>query len=60
MLEFRLPSLGAEMEEGTILEWKIAPGDQVKKGDVVAIVVAETRVRDAENTMKHPITVSAS
>lgn len=38
MIEFKLPSLGADMDEGKLLEWKIAPGDAVKRGDVVAIV----------------------
>ena len=38
MLEFRLPSLGAEMDEGTLLEWKVKPGEAVKRGQVVAVV----------------------
>ena len=38
MIEFRLPSLGAEMDEGTLLEWKVKPGDGVSKGQVVAVV----------------------
>lgn len=38
MIEFRLPSLGADMDEGTLLEWRVAPGQAVKKGDVVAVV----------------------
>lgn len=38
MLEFKLPSLGADMDEGTLLEWKVQPGDTVKKGDILAIV----------------------
>ncbi len=38
MIEFKLPSLGADMDEGTLLEWKVKPGDAVKKGDVVAVV----------------------
>jgi pyruvate dehydrogenase E2 component (dihydrolipoamide acetyltransferase) len=38
MIEFKLPSLGAEMDEGTLLEWKVKPGDRVRKGDVVAVV----------------------
>jgi pyruvate dehydrogenase E2 component (dihydrolipoamide acetyltransferase) len=38
MIEFRLPSLGADMDEGKLLEWKVKPGDVVKKGDVVAVV----------------------
>jgi pyruvate dehydrogenase E2 component (dihydrolipoamide acetyltransferase) len=38
MIEFKLPSLGADMDEGKLLEWKIKPGDKVKRGDVVAVV----------------------
>ena len=38
MIEFKLPSLGADMEEGKLLEWKARPGDKVKRGDVVAVV----------------------
>jgi len=38
VIEFKLPSLGADMDEGTLLEWKVKPGDLVKKGQVVAIV----------------------
>jgi len=38
MIEFKLPSLGADMDEGKLLEWKVKPGDVVKKGDVVAVV----------------------
>lgn len=33
--EFRLPSLGSDMERGTILAWRVGPGDVVHKGDVV-------------------------
>ena len=29
MAEFRMPSLGADMDEGTVLEWLVKPGDQV-------------------------------
>lgn len=38
MAEFRMPSLGADMDEGTVVEWRIAPGDQVRRGDIVAVV----------------------
>ena len=38
MIEFRLPSLGADMEEGKLLEWKVVPGQAVKRGDIVAVV----------------------
>lgn len=48
MIEFRLPSLGAEMDEGTLLEWKVKPGDRVKKGDVVAVVDTSKSAIDVE------------
>lgn len=38
MIEFRMPSLGADMTEGTVLHWFVHPGDQVKRGDIVAEV----------------------
>ena len=38
MAEFRMPSLGADMEAGTLVEWLVKPGDRVKRGDVVAVV----------------------
>ena len=48
MIEFRLPSLGAEMDEGTLLEWKVKPGDHVRKGDVVAVVDTSKSAIDVE------------
>lgn len=33
-----MPSLGADMEEGTLVEWLVKPGDKVAKGDIVAVV----------------------
>lgn len=38
MIEFKLPSLGADMDQGKLLEWKVKPGDAVKRGQVVAVV----------------------
>ncbi|MGC2409617.1 MAG: dihydrolipoamide acetyltransferase family protein [Methyloceanibacter sp.] len=38
MVEFRMPSFGADMEAGTLVEWLVKPGDQVKRGDIVAVV----------------------
>jgi pyruvate dehydrogenase E2 component (dihydrolipoamide acetyltransferase) len=38
VVDFRMPSLGADMEAGTLVEWLIKPGDRVKRGDVVAVV----------------------
>lgn len=33
-----MPSLGADMDQGTLLEWLVKPGDEVHKGDIVAVV----------------------
>ncbi|SUD49383.1 Dihydrolipoyllysine-residue acetyltransferase component of pyruvate dehydrogenase complex [Nocardia otitidiscaviarum] len=38
MPEFRMPSLGADMTEGTLLHWMVHPGDPVHAGDVIAEV----------------------
>jgi pyruvate dehydrogenase E2 component (dihydrolipoamide acetyltransferase) len=39
--EFRMPSLGADMEAGTLMRWLVRPGDRVERGDVVAVVDTE-------------------
>jgi pyruvate/2-oxoglutarate dehydrogenase complex dihydrolipoamide acyltransferase (E2) component len=36
--EFRMPSLGADMDSGVLLEWLVHPGDTVHKGDIIAVV----------------------
>lgn len=41
---FRMPSLGADMQFGTLVEWLVKPGDRVKRGDVVAEVETEKGV----------------
>lgn len=33
-----MPSLGADMEAGKLVEWLVEPGDAVKRGDIVAVV----------------------
>jgi pyruvate dehydrogenase E2 component (dihydrolipoamide acetyltransferase) len=38
MAEFTMPSLGADMEAGTVLEWLVQPGDEVHRGDIVALI----------------------
>jgi pyruvate dehydrogenase E2 component (dihydrolipoamide acetyltransferase) len=39
--DFLMPSLGADMEVGTVLEWRVQPGDVVHRGDIVAVVDTE-------------------
>jgi pyruvate dehydrogenase E2 component (dihydrolipoamide acetyltransferase) len=41
MIEFRMPTLGADMEAGTLVEWLKKPGDTVKRGDIIAVVDTE-------------------
>jgi len=38
MKAMRMPSLGADMTAGTLLEWHVEPGDRVRRGDIVATV----------------------
>lgn len=48
MIRFELPSLGADMDEGTLLEWQVKPGDAVKRGQVVAVVDTSKAAVDVE------------
>ena len=48
MFEFKLPSLGADMDQGTLLEWKVKPGEAVHKGQVVAVVDTSKAAIDIE------------
>lgn len=38
MSDFTMPSLGADMESGKLVEWLVKPGDAVRNGDVIAVV----------------------
>jgi pyruvate dehydrogenase E2 component (dihydrolipoamide acetyltransferase) len=46
--DFRLPALGADMEEGTVVQWNVAPGDAVRRGQVVAVVETDKGAIDVE------------
>lgn len=48
LLHFTMPSLGADMDAGTIVEWRIAPGASVRRGDVVAVVETDKSDLDVE------------
>ena len=48
MFEFKLPSLGADMDEGKLIEWKVKPGDAVKRGQVIAVVDTSKAAVDVE------------
>jgi pyruvate dehydrogenase E2 component (dihydrolipoamide acetyltransferase) len=48
MGDFTMPSLGADMEAGTLVEWMIKPGDIVKRGDTVAVVETQKGAIEVE------------
>jgi pyruvate dehydrogenase E2 component (dihydrolipoamide acetyltransferase) len=48
MGEFRMPSLGADMEEGVLVEWFVGEGDRVARGDVIAAVDTDKATIDVE------------
>jgi len=48
MADFLMPSLGADMEAGTVLQWLVRPGDTVKRGDIVAVVDTEKATIEVE------------
>jgi pyruvate dehydrogenase E2 component (dihydrolipoamide acetyltransferase) len=48
MGEFRMPSLGADMEAGTLVEWLVKPGDRTRRGDIVATVETQKGLFEVE------------
>ncbi|MHC3994798.1 dihydrolipoamide acetyltransferase family protein [Thiomicrolovo sp. ZZH C-3] len=48
MSEFKMPSLGADMESAVLMEWHVKAGDRVKKGDVIAEVETSKGVIEIE------------
>ncbi|GAA2124928.1 pyruvate dehydrogenase complex dihydrolipoamide acetyltransferase [Arthrobacter humicola] len=49
MGDFLMPSLGADMEHGKLVEWLVKPGDYVRRGDLVAVVDTDKTVMDVES-----------
>jgi pyruvate dehydrogenase E2 component (dihydrolipoamide acetyltransferase) len=43
-----MPSLGADMEQGTLVEWRVRPGDRVGRGDIIALVETEKGLIEVE------------
>ncbi|WP_437567738.1 dihydrolipoamide acetyltransferase family protein [Sorangium sp. So ce542] len=48
MAEFLMPSLGADMEAGTLVKWRRAAGDRVARDDVIAEVETEKGIAEVE------------
>jgi pyruvate dehydrogenase E2 component (dihydrolipoamide acetyltransferase) len=49
MPDFTMPSLGADMDSGTLLEWLVAPGAVVHRGDPVAVVDTDKAAIEVES-----------
>ena len=43
-----MPSLGADMDAGRLLEWYVKPGDAVHRGDIVALVDTDKAAIEVE------------
>lgn len=48
MAEFLMPSLGADMEAGTLVEWLKKPGDPVRRGEIIAVVETQKGAIEVE------------
>lgn len=48
MADFLMPSLGADMERGKLVQWLVQPGAVVQPGDVVAVVETHKGAIDVE------------
>jgi pyruvate dehydrogenase E2 component (dihydrolipoamide acetyltransferase) len=48
MSEFKMPSLGADMINGTLMTWYVKPGDVVKRGDVIAEIETDKGLIEIE------------
>lgn len=48
MATFRMPSLGADMAAGTLVEWLKKPGDPVRRGDIIAVVETQKGAIEVE------------
>jgi pyruvate dehydrogenase E2 component (dihydrolipoamide acetyltransferase) len=46
--DYAMPSLGADMDEGRVIEWRVTPGDTVHRGDLIAVVETEKSDIDIE------------
>ena len=48
MATFTMPSLGADMEAGVLVEWLKQPGDKVSRGDIIAVVETDKGAIEVE------------
>ncbi|WP_064607771.1 dihydrolipoamide acetyltransferase family protein [Photobacterium sp. J15] len=47
-IDITMPSLGADMRDGTLVEWQVVEGDKVSKGDIIAVIETNKGAIDME------------
>jgi len=52
MSEFRMPSLGADMEYGTLVEWRMKPGDEIHRGAIIALVETQKGLFEVDSVVE--------
>lgn len=48
MIELRLPSFGADMDDAEFVQWTVQPGQRVAKGDIACVVETQKGAIDVE------------
>jgi pyruvate dehydrogenase E2 component (dihydrolipoamide acetyltransferase) len=56
LIDITMPALGADMQDGSLIEWLIKPGDSVTKGQIIAVI--ETNKGAIEMESYHQGTIS--
>lgn len=46
---FNMPMLGHLMEEGTVAGWRVQPGDQVRRGDILCEIETDKTTVEVES-----------
>lgn len=49
LIDITMPSLGADMRDGTLIEWQVKPGDSVEKGAIIAVIETNKGAIDMES-----------
>lgn len=49
MYEFRMPKLGADMDQGKVVAWRKRPGDPVTKGEIIVDVETDKAAVEVES-----------
>ncbi len=49
LIDITMPALGADMSDGTLIEWQVKPGDSVEKGQIIAVIETNKGAIDMES-----------